>query len=82
MNKIIIGMLVLLIGGLMGACEKAKDKEEEVVFSHSAFDALLLQHVDAKGNVDYLAFKADESALKGLSRLLGRECPHYYLVGQ
>ncbi len=52
----------------MGACDKAEDKVEdkieEPVFSHAAFDAMLSQHVNAVGDVDYMAFLDDTTDLK------------------
>lgn len=66
MNRVIVGLFLSMIGGLLGACNKPVDVIEDaiVAFSHEKFDELLMQHVDAVGDVDYVAFVEDTTQLK------------------
>ena len=56
LRLVVPALLVLLAIGAGSATAQA-----DASFDHSAFDALLAQHVDSAGLVDYRAFEADPS---------------------
>lgn len=55
--------------------ENSKEESLNEALSHEKFNALLLKHVDAAGNVNYKAFKKDETELNIYLNLLAENSP-------